>query len=251
MDGFLLVLAYAAVPVLGTVTGALLAERVALSASRLSLALHAASGVVFAVIAVELIPTTLAQAGPRSAWIVLVSFAAGGVFFLLFDRLTDVVRARLGARSKTGATGLFLATAVDLLSDGVMIGAGSTVRPELGLLLALGQVPADMPEGFALNSTLRHQGLARRRRLLGMAALGLPILVGAAAGHFLLQGRSPQLQAGVLAFTAGLLAILLVEEISPHAHSHTLRDEPEPRLAGLFFLGGFALFFLVSILFGR
>lgn len=252
MDPFLAVLAAAVIPVGGTYLGAVLAERMALSPSRLSLALHAATGVVFAVIAVELLPTTLEEVRPDGEWVVLVGFAAGGLFYLLFDRLTGIVRARLGARHrKTGATALFMATAVDLLSDGVMIGAGAALRPELGLLLALGQMPADIPEGFALNSTLRQQGLGRGRRLLGMAALGIPILVGATAGHFLLRDRGPLLQGGVLAFTAGLLAVLLIEELSPHAHAHTLRDEPEPRLAGLVFLGGFCLFFLVSILFNQ
>jgi ZIP family zinc transporter len=33
---------------------------------------------------------------------------------------------------------------IDLFSDGVMIGTGTVLNPALGLLLALGQVPADV-----------------------------------------------------------------------------------------------------------
>jgi hypothetical protein len=36
----------------------------------------------------------------------------------------------------------------------------------LGLLLALGQVPADLPEGFASGATLRNSGVRRQQRLL-------------------------------------------------------------------------------------
>jgi zinc transporter, ZIP family len=246
LAAFAPVLAAATLPVLGTWLGALAAERIKLTPGRLSLALHAATGVVFAVIAVELLPTTLAIA----PWAVLIGFAAGGVFFLVFDQLTDFVRSRLrGPRGEHGSTGLFMATALDLLSDGVMIGAGASIRPELGLLLALGQVPADLPEGFALNATLRREGVPRRRRVVGLLALGLPILGGAALGHFLLQGAPEAWKAGVLAFTTGALAILLVEELSPRAHAAHTEEEPEPRLAGLVFLAGFTLFFLVSLLF--
>ncbi|MCA1819982.1 MAG: hypothetical protein LC620_08055 [Halobacteriales archaeon] len=249
MASFLTVLAYASLPVAGTLAGGLLAERVALSPRLLTLALHAATGVVFAVIGVELLPTTLRSA---SGWVVLGGFAAGGAFFLLFDRVTDFVRVRLqGTGENHGAAGLFMATAIDLLSDGVMIGAGVSVAPHLGLLLALGQVPADLPEGFALNCTLRRQGLSRQSRVWGMLALGIPILAGAAAGYYLLAGRGAAAKAAVLAFTAGALAVLLVEELSPQAHAHGGRDEPEPRLAGLVFLGGFVLFFALSILFSR
>jgi hypothetical protein len=38
--------------------------------------------------------------------------------------------------------------------------------PVLGLLLALGQVPADLPEGFASGATLRNSGVWRQQRLL-------------------------------------------------------------------------------------
>lgn len=36
-----------------------------------------------------------------------------------------------------------------------MIGAGTTIRAGLGLLLAVAQVPADVPEGFATIANFR------------------------------------------------------------------------------------------------
>lgn len=243
-SAFLLVLGYAALPVLGNFGGGLLAERLEVSPRVLSLALHAATGVVVAVISVELIPTTLESASP---WVVLAGFAAGGGFFLLLDQFTEFVRARRSRVPQSGGFAIFLATALDLFSDGLMIGAGSTLNPSLGLLLALGQVPADVPEGFATNATFKREGIPRARRLLYLAAFSLPIVLGAILGFFLLRGRSDALKAGVLAFTAGALMTLVIEELSPEAHE--AGEAPHPRLGGLVFIAGFTLFFLVSILF--
>jgi MerR family copper efflux transcriptional regulator len=92
---------------------------------------------------------------------------------------------------------------MDLFGDGLMIGARSTISPSLRLLLALGQVPADLPEGFASLSASPAKGLSRPR----------------------------------LAFTAGTLTTAVVEEIDPDA-----QDEPkEPRLVAISFNAQVAL----------
>ncbi len=76
---------------------------------------------------------------------------------------------------------------MDLFSDGVMIGTGTVLNPALGLLLALGQMPADLPEGFAAVATLRNAGVKRKQRILLAAAFALPILLGAALGYLALR----------------------------------------------------------------
>lgn len=68
----------------------------------------------------------------------------------------------------------FFGATMVLFSDGVMIGGGSTLSLGLGLLLALGQVPADIPQGFATIAAFRRQGLARRTRLLLSASFAVP-----------------------------------------------------------------------------
>ncbi len=78
---------------------------------------------------------------------------------------------------------------LDLFSDGVMIGTGTVLNPALGFLLALGQVPADVPEGFAAVATLRRTGLSRARRLLLAASFAIPVLLGATLGYFALRTR--------------------------------------------------------------
>ena len=245
---FLLVLAYAALPVLGNLLGAVAAERWGASSRAMDVALHAALGVVLAVVGTELLPTTLELASP---WVVLAGFVAGGLFFVLVDAATDYVRAMRGRGAGGGAgVPVFMASGLDVLSDGIMIGAASTLSPSLGLLLAFGQLPADVPEGFATNAAFKRSGMPAARRYAFLAGLAIPILVGASLGYFLLRSSPDAWKAAALAFTAGALATVLVEEFSPEVHGREgAAGGRESRLSALVFLGGFALFVALAALF--
>lgn len=242
MDAPWTVFALAMLPALGNFGGGLLAEVLPISEKRLSLALHAAAGVVLAVVAVELMPKAMAAASP---WISVAAFVAGGIFFVAAEHAIHRWQER--ASSGAGATAwlIFFGVAVDLFSDGVMIGAGTTMSWQLGLLLALGQVPADVPEGFAAVANLRARGVPRRTRLLLSLSFALPLLLGAALGYFAVREQPDIVKLALLAFTAGVLTTVVVEEIVPEAH----RDG-EARFAALAFVGGFAVFALLSAYLG-
>lgn len=86
-----------------------------------------------------------------------------------------------------GRSPIFSGVSMDLFSDGIMIGTGTVLNPALGLLLALGQVPADIPEGFAAVATLRRAGIARAKRVLRSLPFTIPIVVLAALGFIALR----------------------------------------------------------------
>lgn len=246
MKDYLLALALAAMPAAGNLVGGVLAEIVTVSQRVLSLALHLAGGIIFAVVAVELVPQSFSRGPP---WVMILLFVGGGGFFILVDSIIDVVSKRTGKGIETEATtasgaqwAIFFGVAVDLFSDGVMIGAGTTVNVGLGLLLALGQVPADIPEGFATIAGFRRHGVPRRVRLLASAAFAIPILIGTTIGYFAVRGRPDEVKLGLLAFTAGILTTVAVEEIMREAH----RKEQDSRWATACFIGGFAVFALLS-----
>ena len=243
MNEYLTVLILAALPALGNFAGGLLAEAFGVSQRMLSLALHGAAGVVLAVVGVELMPQVL-QADPP--WLIVLAFAAGGVFFIFVDRAISLAKSQAGDANEHSARiwAIFLGVAVDLFSDGLMIGTGSTITLSLGLLLALGQVTADVPEGFATIAAFKRQGISRYARLLLAASFALPVLLGATLGYWIVRDQAETVKLALLAFTAGILTTVTVEEIIPESH----RDE-EARLATLVFVGGFALFTLLSIYF--
>ena len=244
MRDYLIALAIATLPAAGNFAGGLLSEALRVSQRTLSLALHIAAGIVFAVVGIELMPEAL-EADPP--WVVILAFLAGGGFFMLVDWLISVVRQRLGGDpANAGPWVIFFGVAVDLFSDGVMIGTGSTLSLGLGLLLALGQVPADVPEGFATIATFKNQGIPRRTRLLLAAALTIPIFLGATIGYWAVRGQPEIVKMSLLAFTAGILTTVVVEEIVPEAH-----EGEDSRWAALALVGGFALFALLSVYLGE
>ena len=241
---FARVLLLCLLPIGGNVAGGLLAELVPVSRRTLSLALHAAAGIILAVVALEIMPEAMAASAP---WLPIAALVAGCVTFLLIDSLVHIVRHRVSGTSHepeepSGSTwAIFFGVAVDLFADGVLIGTGTTISAGLGLMLALAQVPADLPEGFATIANFRAKGMARVRRLTLSLAFAVPILIGAAIGYYGVRNAPDLAKLSLLAFTAGILLTVVVEEIIPEAH-----EDGEARFAALVFIGGFALFALIS-----
>ncbi|MFA0832823.1 MAG: ZIP family metal transporter [Methanobacterium formicicum] len=239
MNELLVIFLYSLLPVLGTFAGGLAAEFFQISKKNLSLALHAATGIILAVISVELIPRSLTATTP---WIVILAFVAGGVFFVILDQLINYMQVKNGDLSQsTAAWAIFVGTTIDSFTDGLMIGTGALVSLNLGLLLAVGVVSADLPEGFATVAALKDKGIERKTRILLLVSASVPVLIGAAAGYLLVKGQPPIVEYSILAFTAGILLTVTVEEIIPESHKHG-----EARLAALVLISAFALFALIS-----
>lgn len=237
MTDYLHVLALALLPAFGNFSGGVTAELIPTSPRMLSRALHAASGIVLAVIGVELMPEALGGSAPP--WAIVVGFCLGGGFYVLLEWILDQMH---GGEEAAGPWMIYAAVAVDLFSDGLMIGVGSTVSFGLALILAIGQVTADIPEGFTTIANFKDKGQPRGRRLLLSATFFIPCLLGASLGYWLLRGGSEVLQLSGLAFTAGILVLAAVEEMLGEAH----KAAEDTRLSAGFFVGGFALFTLVA-----
>ncbi len=244
MGDVLSVLGLAALPAAGNFFGGVLAEVFRVSKRTLSLALHLAAGIVLAVVGIELMPEALEASLP---WLPLLAFVLGGVIFIGLDRAVGYVQARMGGgEQQAGALAIFGGVSMDLFSDGVMIGTGTVVNPALGLLLAVGQVPADVPEGFAAVATLRNAGISRKRRILMAAGFAVPILLGAALGFLALREAPEIITLSVLALTGGALTAVVVEEMIGEAH-----EGETSQLGPIFLTAGFALFAAISVYLGE
>ncbi|MCL6508799.1 MAG: hypothetical protein K6T59_17450 [Bryobacteraceae bacterium] len=136
---------------------------------------------------------------------------------------------------------IYVAVAIDLFSDGLMIGAGSAVSAGMALGLALSQVLADIPEGFATVANFKDKGVPRGQRIWLSASFALPVL-SAALTYFLLRHQSEEWKMGALVFTAGLLTLAAIEDMITEAHE----SAADTRVSLLAFVGGFVLFTLVS-----
>jgi ZIP family zinc transporter len=156
INGMLLVLGLSLLPALANFTGGLLAEWLRPSPRTLNRALHAATGIILAVVAIEVMPQAL---GVAPAWVLALAFMLGGGTYLAVEAAVERWQAAKTTSAGVGTWMVYVAVATDLAGDGLLIGAGSAVSDAMALVLALGQTLADVPEGFAVIANFRDKGL--------------------------------------------------------------------------------------------
>lgn len=227
-------------PGTGNFVGGLIAEFWKPSPKLLNWALHAASGIVIAIVSVELIPNAL---GVLPGWWLAAAFGAGGLLYVAIQAGVERLQSGRGGEGRTGMWMVYIAVAIDLASDGLLLGAGSAVSLSLALVLASGQVLADVPEGYASIATFRSNGVPRGRRLWLSASFVTFCTAGAMVAYFGLRGAPESFQMAALVFVAGLLTLAAVEDILEEAHES--REDTKGSM--LAFLAGFVLFTLVSV----
>lgn len=244
MSDILLVLGLASLPALGNFVGGLLSEWLKPSKNFVNRTLHTATGIILAVVSVEVMPNAL-EIVPF--WALALSFVCGGFFYLVIEALIHKWQQGKAEGAGTGAWMVYVAVAADLMGDGMLIGAGLAVSGSLALLLALGQVLADIPEGFSVLANFRDKGVKRNRRLLLSASFVIPVVGTGLLAYFLLRGQSEVIQFTAMVFVSGLYSLAAVEDMLREAHE----SAADTRWSAISFLLGYALFLLVSGGFAR
>ena len=113
----------------------------------------------------------------------------------------------------------------------------------LALVLASGQILADVPEGYAAIATFRSNDVPRGKRLWLSGSFVTFCIAGAMLAYFVLRQAPEFFKMAALVFVAGLLTLAAVEDILEEAHESN-EDSKRSMLA---FLVGFVLFTLVSV----
>ena len=238
MFEFLTILALALLPVGGNLFGALISELSRTPKWVIGAALHAAAGVAVALVSVDLVPRII---DTTETWLFLALFAAGALLSYLLARIA----VRLTKHVKGGSAGawmVYMATAADLLSDGLMTGASAAVSAELGLLLALSQVVANVPGGFATIGNFKSQDVPRSTRFLAAGSFIAPVVVGVLIGYGALRDASEATQDAALAVIVGILLVTTIEDLVPEA------DKPGASrpVSTTAFVAGFGFFALLA-----
>lgn len=153
-----------------------------------------------------------------------------------------IKRAQGGNKEAAGAWMIYAAASIDLFSDGLMIGVGSVVSFTLAVVLAIDQVTADVPDGFAAIANFNDKGISRWRWFILSTSCAASCLSGATVGYWLLRHWSEAPKLVALAFTAGILLIAPVEEMLEEAH----KAAQDTSYSALFFILGFGLFTLIA-----
>lgn len=201
----------------------------------LSLLLGFASGVMGAVVIVDLLPSSLYYGSP----VICLSGFAGG--FLLVTALDCSLNTLLPGRHSSRTyrrMGYLIALGIALhdLPEGIAIAAGYSASTALGPVLALAIGLHNIPEGMATAAPLRAGGMAGGRVLAISALVSLITPLGTLLGLYILR-VSPATNALLLALAAGTMLYIVVEKLVPAALSKH----------GIFALAGMAGGFIFMI----
>ena len=256
-------LRYAIIPVAFTIVGAAVGVYFPLLARLRGHVLHLAAGVVFAVVAVELLPEIQRRA---LVWDVVWGFGLGILTMLAVDKILDRIRgggdqdvddsARGADAPESFSTGgipratripvsLLVAVAIDFMLDGLLLGVGFAAGARIGILLALAEAAEQLSVGLALAGELRTAGMTPGRILSTITALGALVFVTAVAGATVLSGLPDGAMEIVLSFGAAALLYLVTEELLREAH-----EERESTSGTAMFFVGFLTFLVIGMTLG-
>lgn len=227
---------------LSTLCGGVVAHR---ARDRLHLVLGAAAGVMLGVVAFDLVPEAMRNAGGQLLGVPAAMVALMGGFFTVhvIERSLGVHaghEAEFGDHAHPGhaqSVGMLAGggLVVHSVLDGVGIGLGFRTGTALGVAVAVAVIAHDFADGFNTVTIPTLYGNARRRAmtLLGLDALA-PI-VGVAIGTYV---PLPASATGVyLGYFAGFLLYLATADILPEAHAgHPSRITLLVTIAGAAFM---------------
>jgi ZIP family zinc transporter len=233
------VLSFAIFPALAVIAGGAVAAWRAPGAVMRSAIQHFAAGVIFCVLATELLPDLLHR---RMPWITVIGFSVGVAVMLAVKHFSEKSEKRSEAK-KDGNTGLIVAMGIDVTLDGLLIGLGFAAGQKQGMLLTIAMVLEVFFLGVAVATSLTKDAVSIGRTLRTTGMLGALILVGAGAGATAVATLPPALVDGLLAFGVAALLYLVTEELLVEAH-----EEPETPFQTAMFFVGFIVLFTVDML---
>jgi ZIP family zinc transporter len=199
--------------------------------------------------------------GAALRWLpALVGFLLGGIAFRIVDRLLphlhpDLAKAEGPSSSWRRSTLLVLAITLHNIPEGLAVGVaygaaatltGAARAAQLGAAIALtiGIGLQDIPEGTAVALPLRREGLRRRWAFLYGVLSGVVEPIGAVVGAALVIAMSNILPYA-MAFAAGAMFFVVVEELIPESQRHGNVD-----LATMGAITGFAIMMTLDVALG-
>lgn len=219
-----------------------------------------ASGVMVAASVWSLLIPAMDMRADTGKWAVIpavAGFATGILFLLLMDRITP--HLHLGSRSPEGPkshlsrTGmLVMAITLHNLPEGMAVGVvlssaleGSCTVSTAGVLaLATGIAIQNIPEGAVVSMPLRTEGNSKWRSFAIGTLSGIVEPIGALLTLLLASYTTPLLPY-LLAFAAGAMIYVVVEELIPEASQGR-----HSNIGTLGFAVGFALMMTLDVVLG-
>ncbi len=229
------------IPFLTILVGGLIAIFFKLAKAIQSTILHFAAGVVFSVVAVELLPDVVRIHRPFQ---IILGFLAGVIIMLSLKFFIAKLEEKndQSRKVKSFPVTLFIGIAIDVLIDGLLVGIAFSVGNKEGFLLTLAIGIELFSLGLATATSFREKAISKPKTILYIGLLGLIFLLSLALGLTLLHNITDALLEFILSFGLSALLFLVVEELLTEAHE--VKESPWQTSA---FFAGFLLFLIMGM----
>lgn len=235
------IIIYALLPVAAIIIGGVIGLLKKPSGAVTSSVLHFAAGVVFSVVAVELLPDIIKQHKPLE---VGIGFGLGIAAMLLVKFFVEKLEKKddkLSANNRL-PIGLLIAMGIDMLIDGLLLGVGFAAGKKEGILLSIALAVEVFSLGLAVVLACADSSISKQKNIAIVFGLGMLFFMGAIIGILFLSGLSQEMLELVLSFGLAALLFLVTEELLTEAH-----EEKETPFQTACFFGGFLLFLLIGM----
>jgi zinc transporter, ZIP family len=229
------------IPVLLWYIGGMIAYFKPPGAALKSIILHFAAGVVFSVVAVELLPDMIKIHDAKS---IIIGFSSGVAAMLLIKYFTGKIQPAVKVAEVNGLPwGVLIAMGIDLLIDGILLGIGFAAGEKEGVLLAVALALECLSLGIATVTSLSGSSPSKKVIHLTLLAMALVFISGAALGLLLLHNTSDNVLELILSFGSAALLFLVTEELLVEAH-----EEKETAFYTASFFTGFLIFMILGMM---
>ena len=184
--------------------------------------------------------------------VVALGFLSGGLLLFIGDKIMSKLQKRSGI--STSRRVLMLITSITLhnIPEGLAVGCafGSTLYGLDGAtiisawMLALGIGIQNFPEGTAVSVPLRREGFSRGKAFFYGQLSGIVEPISGVIGAILVL-KIRLILPFLLAFAAGAMIYVVVEELIPESQTNESKD-----LMSMFTLVGFVIMMLLDVLLG-
>lgn len=191
-----------------------------------------------------------------NSWVVaFLGFFSGGLLLFLGDKIFNACEKKLKKQNSNKikrSLMLILSITLHNIPEGLAVGVafgsiaynleGATLAS--ACLLALGIGLQNFPEGTAVSVPLRREGLSRKKAFLYGQLSGIVEPIAGVVGALLVV-KIRFLLPFLLAFAAGAMIYVVVEELIPESQSNKKKD-----LMALFTLIGFSIMMILDVALG-
>lgn len=214
-----------------------------------SFLLHLAAGVIFAVVAIELLPNLVERHNLVGT---SIGFFAGLLIMLLIKHFSHKAEKRHEEFLKNTSQNtinqaipwaLLVGIAVDIFIDGILLGVGFAAGQSEGILLCIALSLEILVLGLVISTQLKTEKMPKKKILLILCMISFTFVVGAFGGSIMLSLLNKEVLTYILAFGLSALMYLVTEELLVEAHEQT----DTPLNTAVFFIGFFVFLILATV----